>query len=293
VNETDDISRLARAIAEIFQKRILLDDDVLHFIDSTCSACSAAQIRAILDDPGNNDQEMIRRLIFSPDESIQSDLEPYVENIKPAELDLDALEDDILGRTQAAWVHLTNRTESFHIPIDHFIAAHFLSLLNLSATIDPEIADAMNRYKDQPFYWSAKVKLRNARVRFTEKQRTWMILFLTAVNCRADEFLEFFEFALEFVNNISDPTDIFRRLNDLETCYFNAVKRCGEYESRLIQTNMETMIAMGNRMPYVDKPDAIKKIYMIDHLCASLYGRTKGIGKENNLFTIFTGSDNY
>ena len=293
MNENDAIHRLVGQIAEILEKRIILDDDDLHFINSTCGACSAEHIHKILNDPENSDHEMIRRLIFSPDETLQSELAPYAENIKPEQFDPDVLADHILNKTQSARVHLPKHKQFFCVSIDHCSVTRFLFLLNLDATIDPTIQDAMKRYQDRPFFWRAKVKIRNASVRFTEKQRVWMILFLTSVNCRADEFLDFLDFALEFVNDISDQTDMFRRLNDLKLFYYNALKQSGDYSVRLAQTNMETMIAMGNRPFYVDRHDAIKKIYIIDHLCADLYGRTGDIGDENNLFTIFTGSCNY
>jgi hypothetical protein len=272
--ENDTIRNLAGAIAEIFQSGIVIDDDAMHFIDSTCRACSAGQIRAILDDPENTDAEMILRLIFSPDESIQARLEPLVENLKPEQNDLRSLVGQVLTKTRMARVCLPRQNESFCLRVDDVAVVHFVSLLNLSATIGPGIADALNRFKDQAFYLPAKVKLRNARIRFTENQAAWMILFLTSVNCEAGEFLDFFEFAIEFLPHILDETDNYRKLNDLKRTYFNAVKRWEEYEARLFQTNMEIMMARGDRVPYIDRQAPIKKICMIDHLCLNLYGRT-------------------
>jgi hypothetical protein len=165
-------------------------------------------------------------------------------------------------------------------------------LLNLDHKVDLRVARALDRFKEQPFFWSAKVRLRHARIRLTEKQVLWMVSLLSATTCGADEFLDLLDFAIEFVSSLNNETDIFRQLNALKRRYASAVTQQMAYEERLRHSNMETLMALEGRPPYIDRTAALHAIDLIDHLCADLYGGTEDAESDNYVFTISAGLGN-
>ncbi|MBW1847221.1 MAG: hypothetical protein JRJ27_08800, partial [Deltaproteobacteria bacterium] len=66
---------LAEKIEKIFQEGIVLSHDVLHFVDSTFSNSTIKEFGDIFTDESNLERESLIELIFSPDESMQVQLE--------------------------------------------------------------------------------------------------------------------------------------------------------------------------------------------------------------------------
>ena len=70
---------VAEKIEEVFLKGFNLDSKVLHYIDSTFSNPSKAEIGKILTGEPDFEKETLLKLIFSPDESMQFFLEEFLE----------------------------------------------------------------------------------------------------------------------------------------------------------------------------------------------------------------------
>lgn len=70
---------LVNKIEEIFQNGITLSIDVLHYIDSTFSNPSIKELEKITRDDTNCEKDTLVALIFSPDISIQTQLEDLLE----------------------------------------------------------------------------------------------------------------------------------------------------------------------------------------------------------------------
>jgi len=66
---------LADEIKKILGQGIDLNDDVVHYIDSTFSNPTVEELQTILADDSNCEKDSLMELLFFPDESMQVQLE--------------------------------------------------------------------------------------------------------------------------------------------------------------------------------------------------------------------------
>ena len=71
---------LADEILKILQKGLTLSGDVVHYIDSTFSHPTIEELEDILADDSNCEKDSLVELLFFPDESMQVELEGFIES---------------------------------------------------------------------------------------------------------------------------------------------------------------------------------------------------------------------
>ncbi len=69
---------LGEKILELIRIGIMIDDEVMHYIDSTFSDPSIEEFERILSDPSNCETETVFELIFYPDIQMQEKIEPIL-----------------------------------------------------------------------------------------------------------------------------------------------------------------------------------------------------------------------
>ncbi|MBW2706717.1 MAG: hypothetical protein JRD84_10465, partial [Deltaproteobacteria bacterium] len=74
---------LADEIKKIIGKGIDLNEDVVHYIDSTFSNPTIEELQTILGDDANCEKDSLMDLLFFPDESMQIQLEETLERYRP------------------------------------------------------------------------------------------------------------------------------------------------------------------------------------------------------------------
>lgn len=101
--------------------------------------------------------------------------------------------------------------------------------------------------------------------------------FIKSAGLLTDELTGLLDFVLPFLAAVTDESDIYEELARLKMVYTCAVQRFNRYEARLKQSNMETIMAFGNRIGHINKNEVLKKIALIDRICLCVYGRTEFI----------------
>jgi len=166
----DKCGLLAGALQKILSGGITLSSDVIHYIDSTFSNPCAAELQTILQDDSNCEKDSLMELIFFPDESMQLELEEMLENFQFGEQDADKVLDRICRESLQVNVGLPENRGSINLNVTEDVACRFISRLNISKHLNPDLLEALNRYDDENISKRIKVKIRNSRFSPTEEK---------------------------------------------------------------------------------------------------------------------------
>ena len=81
--DTDErCNRLAGEIRNILTNDITLGNEVIHYIDSTFSNPTAAELQSIIQDDFNCEKDSLIELLMFPDETMQLQLELLLERLR-------------------------------------------------------------------------------------------------------------------------------------------------------------------------------------------------------------------
>jgi hypothetical protein len=68
---------------------------------------------------------------------------------------------------------------------------------------------------------------------------------------------------------------MFQALMARKKLYFQSLQKAKNLDIQLTQHNVETLLLRGERVSYVDKADARKKIQIIDRISLAVFGKTE------------------
>ncbi|MBU1163857.1 MAG: hypothetical protein KKA75_06880, partial [Proteobacteria bacterium] len=117
-----------------------------------------------------------------------------------------------------------------------------------------------------------KVRLRNARVEFTENKIMFLRSFFEKLKVEDNYFFKCLDFMLDFFDRLEDDSNILQTLLDKKELYFRNLQKAVKFEEMLNKNNMETLISRGVRIPHISKEDAMHNIVIIDTITLAVYG---------------------
>ncbi len=271
---------LAERIRDILGGGLKICSDVLHYIDSTFSNPSAKVLEEVIRNESDCEMDSLLELIFFPDESLQILMEDILETENFEKQDEEKVAESLFshGHPQTTLYFPDNRGV-LNISMPQHIADSFISRLNISKKPDQRVVEAINIFVGEPSKKHFKVKLRNARFVPTENKISFMCCFFEKMDTESREIVNCLDFILNFFDELRDDTDIFQSLMDKKRFYFQNLQKATEFEEKLKKSNMETLILQGVRTPYINKPDTMEKIAMIDTVSLAVFSRTEHPGQ--------------
>ena len=159
---------MAKAIGDIFKKGLVLNESVVHFIESTFCFSTFQELEALLIDDGNCEKEALIELIFFPDESIQIQLEDVIGGYEFEEKDVERISTHPVLQQLKVDFFFPDRVGKITVAASSFILHQFVARLNLTRKLDPRIAGILSQRaaeQEALFCLSSriKVRLRNTR----------------------------------------------------------------------------------------------------------------------------------
>lgn len=267
--------KLAEEIDRLLRQGMTLDSHVMSFIDSTFSYPTADQLRHILTDESDPERESLLNLIFSPDESIRIELENLLETEDFSRDDPGPVAHLLISIRPEIAVHLPGSSEPIHLPMSEADASGFVSRLRIFRKIDPRIAEAVNTHIEENERQAVKVRFRNRRADYTERQVRFLCLFFERMNTKSIGFSDCLELVLSLLDELGEDKDMYPALIGKKQFYFKSIQQAGRFDEQLKKSNIEIMMLQGVRAPYVNKDEATKKMRLIDRICISVFGRTE------------------
>jgi len=267
--------QLADEIRKILGNGFTLSSEVIHYIDSTFSYPTKTELQTILQDDSNCEKDSLMELLLFPDETMQLQLESLLERLHFQEADEKSILDNLFqGPVQVA-IHFPEEREPLHLKVTEDVAGRFISRLNISKHLNPELLEALNHYEDENTSIRIKVKMRNSRFSPSDEKTKFLCLFFEKFDSQDNDIFECLEFALSFLDEPTIDNDIYRTLMAKKKFYFGSLQKAKQLDTHLQKHNMETLLARGKRVVLIDQRDARTKMRIIDRISRAVFGKTE------------------
>ncbi len=271
----DKCGLLARELKKILSGGITLSSDVIHYIDSTFSNPTTAELQTILHDDSNCEKDPLMELLLFPDESMQLQLEPLLERLQFEADQEKSVPDYLLREPVQVTIRFPEDRGSLNLIVTEDIACRFISRLNISKHLNPDLLEALNRYDDENISKRIKVKIRNSRFSPTEENIKFLGLFFENFDSQDNDIFECLDFAFCFLEELKQANDIYQSLMAKKKFYFFSLQKAEQLETQLQKHNIETLMAQGKRVVLIDRKDARKKMRIIDRISRAIFGKTE------------------
>ncbi len=283
MNASNRYHQLAEAIHRFFSEGFELSKSAMAFMASTFGAHGESEIARVLSDADNAESATAMEFIFFPDELQQIQLEPLLEKAQLLETDLPEVL-DILWKSQPVATLSGPGLTAFRQKVPRWIAESFIRRLHMERQLDSRLQMALARFHgiESPAGAMAaedmlriKVRLRNTRRPLTCAQIDFLEIFFQRFNASRTVFFQGLDFSLRFLDETPDTRDFHEALMAKKRFLFLSCQRSRYFQRMLGRNNVETLMAQGVRVPYIDGYDAERKIDLIDRIAVALYGKSQ------------------
>lgn len=267
-------SELASRIAGILKGGLMLNDRVLHFMDTTFGSFLPSDIKEAVQDESCCERESLLELIFFPDESIQAQLEDILCARDYTEKDEIGIVDHLVSSIQSVELIFPDAFGKLKIAFSRESAIRFVSRLKISSTPDQELIRCVKKVVDPELVGLVLVKIRNAAPPRTDAVIDFLSRFFRKIDSGRPDFLDGLSFILGFSQELGKESDIFQSLLERKKSCIQALKKAEEYEKQLARYNMEIMILKGARNPCINVEEIKKTIAIIDSINLFVFNRS-------------------
>jgi len=267
--------QVAEKIIAILQGGLTLNADMQHYIDSTFSNPSASEFEALLKDESSCETDSLMELLFFPDESVQLELEGMIEDTLFQQRDEQEIQKHVCSISLQTQIRFADGRGTLQKRVAPSNAARFIERLNLTRCLDPNLRSAIARYVHQELQTRCKVRLRNARPISSPNKISFLQSVFKKLQIDNDAFFDHLDFTLGFLDELNAEADMFQALMARKKRYLRSLQKAKKLDNKLTQHNVETLLLRGERVSYIDKADARKKIQIIDRISLAVFGKTE------------------
>jgi len=265
--------RLVEKIDQLLRAGLEAGPDLLGYIDATFSNPSVKDLEGIVADESDPEREGLLELIFFPDEPMQQKLEellPEAGGLGPG--DVDAVVAELSARRIQTALVFSDRRDRLAVDFQPGLVTTFLQRLNLTHRIEPRLAMAISTLVAPGDRIGVRVKLRNSRKPMGDGKVRFLCDFLAKLG-GGDQLLACLDFALNFLEDIEDDADVYAALMNRRRIGWQLLQKSAQFEEKLKQDNIETLMLRGERAPHVSRPELLKTIALIERISLTVFGR--------------------
>jgi hypothetical protein len=267
--------QVAEKIIDILQGGLTLNADTLHYIDSTFSNPSIGELEKLLQDESSCETDSLIELLFFPDESVQMQLEEILGESQLQKQDEQDIQNMVCTKAFQTRIRFPDDRGTLGMEVTPSIVAQFIARLNLLRCMNPKLSASIAEYVPFAFQTRCRVRLRNTKPITSQNKILFLQAFFEKPEIDNDEFLDYFDFILSFLDECKDAPDMFPALMAKKRFYFQSLQKAKNLDIQLTKHNVETLLLRGKRVTYVDTADARKKIRMIDRISLAVFGKTE------------------
>jgi len=271
----DKNKAVADKIIEILRNGLTINADTQHYIDSTFSNPSAAELEALLQNESSCETDSLLALLFFPEEPVQLQLEEMIADTHFQDPDEQEVQNRVCSRSFQTQMRFADDRGTLEIEVTPSNAAQFIEHLNLSRQLDPKIRSAIDRYVHPGLQTRCKVRFRNSRPITSPEKISFLQAFFEKLQVAENMFFDHLDFTLSFLDELKDEPNIYPALMARKKFYFRSLQKAKKSDIQLRQHNVETLLLRGRRFAYVDKADVRKKIQIIDRISLAVFGKTE------------------
>ena len=266
--------QFASVIQAIFEEGLPVSQDSQHFILSTFCMSDIRELETLITDPSNCEGDSLIELIYFPDESIQLRLEDQLELEGFQQKD----QEIILAYLSACRGNTLFRFEGLQpvlaIKTLESGARAFLARLNISRHLHPELIEVIDQMTETRQGRKYKVWLRNMVIPLRDRDSIFLKNLFLKMGARKERFHEYLYFSLRFLEESQNNADLLESLIQHKQRCLKHLQQNDRLEAYRRNHNMETLMAHGIRIPYLDKQALLLQVTLVGDICLALFDRS-------------------
>ena len=266
---------LAQELRKILGGNLIVSSDVNHYIDSTFSNPTAAELQIILNDDSNCEKDSLMELLFFPDESIQVQLESLLEDLQLQEQQEKIVLDYLTQEPLAVTIHFPAGRQHLDLVVPEYIADQFISRLKIFRHLDHRLIEAINQRENDNTSNRLKVIIRNSRFIPAANTIGFLCEFFKKMPAHSDEIIECLYFVVDFLDELKNDDDIYQALVAKKRKYFFSLQKAKQLDNQLQKNNIETLLLRRKRVVIIDQTDIRQKMMIIDRISKAVFGKTE------------------
>jgi hypothetical protein len=264
---------IAFRIREILARGADLSPEVMRFIDSTFSDPSADDLAAVLGADADSERDSLLELLFSPDESLQLDLEDLLATTAPLDLDEDRVVESLCRPTLSVAFHLPGNRGVVSVAMTPLLARRFVHHLRINRSIPEPLAAAVAARLTGRERQRLRVLIRGARFDFSASRTDFLRRLIEQLGFEDQADWASFAYALEVLTEFEHTTDICHALEERKKLLIKALYHGRQLREQLAAANIETLLSRGQRLTWVDEDAVRRQLLYIDRVCLAAFGR--------------------
>ena len=265
--------RLVGRIEQLLRAGIEVGPDLLGYIDATFSNPSVRDLEGIVADESDPEREGLLELIFFPDEPMQQKLEELLpEEGGLGQGDVDDLAAELSARRIQTMLVFSDRRDRLAVDLPPGLVTTFLQRLNLTRRIEPRLAMAISTLAAPADRIAVRVKMRNNRKPMGDGKVRFLCDFLDKLGGE-DRLLACLDFTLSFLEDIEDGADVYAALMNRRRIGWQLLQKSAQFEEKLKQDNIETLMLRGERAPHISREELLKTIAFIERISLAIFNR--------------------
>ncbi len=265
-----------------------------HFLESTFGISGADDFIEMIQSD-NSDVDVLLEYVISPDEAMQSQIEPYLSETQISHDRISTIVKYLFMSPRSTPIRYMDSTKPVSVIIPGSILERFVTKLKLSSNPPVEVVKGITKLSDKNSI-NACVKLRNAAIPFTPPLCQFINSFFSRESDFQDRFISLLTFALSVIEGnatqlvSTSPPDIATVFQNEKNRHQKTLDALTEAEKQFKGAAVETMMMQGNRLPPVSR-DAVKlKIEMAEIILITVFGifdttRTKPTERDFGVFS--------
>jgi hypothetical protein len=257
-------------LEKIFQRDLKLSRNVQDYIDAALLNPTPSELERQIRKGFDCENEALLELIFFPDESMQCELESFLEVASFNKEDEANIIRRVSDQKFMPMFHFPDNRGKASVPMTAPASRSFINRLYVYRKLDSRLLQAIDIYLPKKTQTRIKVKLRNSRVVWTENRVEFFCSFFQKFT-REDPY-PVICFMLEFFCEHSDNKNILESLCAKKKSLFLNLQTASKAESLMKKSNMESVILSGIKIPYVDKKEIMEKMIIIDRVTLDVFG---------------------
>jgi hypothetical protein len=265
---------IALRIRDILARGADLSPEVMRFIDSTFSDPSAAELAAILGTDADSERDSLLELLFSPDESIQLELEEFLVTKGSSGLNEEGrVVERICRPPLTAAFRLPENRGVVNVAVTPRLARRFVYQLKIDRLIPESVAADIESRLTGRDRLRLRVLLRGARFDFSPSNTDFLCRLIGQLGFADDGGWESFAFALEMLAGADSAADICRLLEERKKLLVKALHHSRQLREQLAAANIETLLSRGQRLTWIDETATMRQLVCIDRIGLAAFGR--------------------
>ncbi|MDA9762119.1 hypothetical protein N9C84_03515 [Desulfobacterales bacterium] len=266
--------KFALAVQAVFEEGLLVNQDSQHFIFSTVSISDIRELETLIADPANCESDSLIELIYFPDEDIQIRLEDRLQSERFQQRDEQTILKQLLSCRGKTLVRFDGLEPVLVIATPESGARAFLSRLNITRDLDPELIRIMGQTAGKTQVTKYSVWLRNMVMELRDREIDFLKNLFLKMDARHDRFHECFSFSLRFLEESQKNADLFQSLKQHKQRCLQHLQQNDRLEAYRRNHNIETLMAHGIRIPYTDKQALLIQITLVDDISLALFNQS-------------------